>query len=466
MQIVQVDTTGRITPRPGGQKQFAENWEHFIVSLEGGWYSGKTFIGARKLTSLHIHNGYDEDGQPTFVPSGVCASTLSNAYDYCLPALTEAFNEAGLSYKFKQSGVLGESGLSAPALILPDLGTRRIPSAILIRSADNASRIAGFMIGAGWGDEAARWKNNPLDPLKSPLMQWISRIRHPQAKIRQALFTYTNEGDATGIYDLTHGENPDCALYRANTRDNPTANDYVQRLENLLTVELAKQYIAGEAISLRGGKVYSVFCKELHIDESLRLNPDRPPHLSLDFNISPGMHGEIGQYHGDVDMFTAIYEIHAPRMSVREAALKAVGIFRSLEWDWRKSGPLEVYGDATGNSEWSGTGQSNYDILIETFRRYEIPYRIRVPKANPLVVDRINAVNVALLDVRGNIHYKIHPRCERLKMDFEKMKYDEYGEIDKTDRKLSHPSDGEGYRIHYIRPIRKEQPKPGGQFSV
>ena len=47
------ETEPVIQPNPGGQEEFALDWTHFIVGLEGGWYSGKTFIGARKLITLH-----------------------------------------------------------------------------------------------------------------------------------------------------------------------------------------------------------------------------------------------------------------------------------------------------------------------------------------------------------------------------------------------------------------------------
>jgi hypothetical protein len=66
-----------------------------------------------------------------------------------------------------------------------------------------------------------------------------------------------------------------------------------------------------------------------------------------------------------------------------------------------------------------------------------------------------------LLDIaEGKVHYLIHPDCAKLINDFEKLKWDN-GEIGKKDRNLSHPSDAEGYRIHWIRPVRKLVILPG-----
>ncbi len=95
-----------------------------------------------------------------------------------------------------------------------------------------------------------------------------------------------------------------------------------------------------------------------------------------------------------------------------------------------------------------------------------IPYRTRVTKAAPPVADRINAVNLALLDTEQKVHYKIHRRCVLLIGDYEKLHRDKFGEVDKTDRKLSHPSDADGYRICYLRPARVKMPELKGRHSV
>lgn len=466
MSEIAVDISGAIQPNPGGQLDFANDWDHFIIGLEGGWMSGKTYIGSRKLLTLHMINAVTDDGEPTGVPSMVIAPTFSNVMDFDVPNLMDACKEAGLSAVWKGSGPLGNGRLSGPAIVLPDLGTRSNPSAILIRSADKPSRITGIELGSALGDEPARWKHDRNNPLGDPIVQLLGRIRHPLARLLMALFVYTNEGDATGIYDLMHSGKEDCALYRASSTENPKAKDFVERQTKFLTKELANQYIKGEAACFRGGKVYPSFDDKMHVDSNVKMNPDRPPQVSLDFNIMPGMHAEIGQYHEDVDLFTTVHEIHGSRMTVKETARKIVEYFRDVKWDFTKSGPLEVFGDATGKSEWSGTGQSNYDVLTEMFKAEGLPHRLRLTAANPLVIDRVHAFNMALQDAQGNAHYKVHPSCVRLIEDLRKLMLNQYGEVDKKDSKLSHPSDADGYRVHYLRPIRREVATVGGRISV
>jgi hypothetical protein len=71
-----------------------------------------------------------------------------------------------------------------------------------------------------------------------------------------------------------------------------------------------------------------------------------------------------------------------------------------------------------------------------------------------------------MLDLRGEVHWKVHPRCERLIGDMRRLRYNQSGDIDKRDRSLTHASDAEGYRVHYLRPPRAGRAVSGGRFSV
>lgn len=452
-----------ITPNPGGQQQFAEDWEHFLVGLEGGWYSGKSFIGAAKLDTLHEYNAFDKAGQPTYVASLCVGPTYPNVMDFCVPHLQAHLDNAGIKYHWKETGSIAKGKWYGPAIIVDDFGTHHNPSVILIRSADIPKRIAGFTVGAGWADEPARWKSDSHNPLNDPFIQTTGRIRDVRANLIQLLLTYTNEGDATQVYKEMRTGGDDRALYRAPTKENPVAEDYYEQQAQLLTPDLIKQYLDGEAASLSGGRVYNRFDCLINTKPNLVLRPSIPMQLSLDFNIMPGMHGEIGQYHHDLDLLTTLYEFFGPRMTVEQLMDAFVRKTKTLKWKW--SCPLELFGDATGRSEWAGVGQSCWTIVRQKLDRAKIPYRLRVPKANPFVIDRINAVNCACLDVAGGIHYHIHPRCKRLIKDRNSLMRDQYGEIDKTDRRLGHASDADDYRIWFIRPVTIERPKIGGRVG-
>ena len=472
-----VDFDNGTPPNPGGQAAFVDDWQHRHVALEGGQGSGKTWAGARKLLTLHMYNGffdaagvmddlhadptrYDEhyvqtcierDGQPTLVASAIIAATYSQARDYDIPEMRAALHEAGLAYTWRAQDF---------EFHLHDFGMKDQPSKIIVRTADKPEAITGWQAGGIWPDEAARFKDNP-DPMLDPLIQISGRLRHPFARFTQEMFTYTNEGVDTGVYRRFHIQDdgkyigqllPGHALYRASARENPTVRQFVEEQARLLTKEQADQYIDGAAVDFRGSALYSVFNREIHVTTDLGFNSSIPIALALDFNISPGMHGLLMQFDPDRDIFTVKHEIHEKRMDVRGlvAALRSMIAQNGLPIGNGKT--LDVFGDASGTSQNAATGESCYGVLAEALDAAGIDYRYKVPKANPPVVDRINAVNAALLDMSGGIHVRIHPSCKRLIADLSGMRRNAKGEISKADKALSHSSDAFGYAVHYQRP--------------
>jgi hypothetical protein len=80
-------------------------------------------------------------------------------------------------------------------------------------------------------------------------------------------------------------------------------------------------------------------------------------------------------------------------------------------------------------------------------------------RANPTVVDRVNAMNGMLCTFgdrndAGTRRLLIHPSCKELIQDFEDCRWkmdaheNVYPEMDKTDPKRTHLSDALGYYIH------------------
>lgn len=445
-------------PNDGGQQGFMDDYTHRYIAMAGGWFAGKTWAGARKLIDLHVFNAFDWEGNATGVDSCIIAQTYQLAETINIPEMRKALDEAGLKYRFV-------SDKTKYWFELPGLCAGNDPSLIYVRTADSPDKITGFTVGAIWGDEVARWKSDDNDPLRDPMLQAKGRLRDGRARFLQFAMTFTHEGDATKVYEDFEAElKPDHQLYRAGTFENPHAKEFGTSLESQLTPELAKQYLGGTAMSLRGGLVYSSYGEQCQ-DLTLQLVDDFPLQLSIDFNISPGMHGIIGQHIPSADVLTSVYELHAPRMDVRQM----MDAFRDLVektlggWKWSD---LILFGDASGESKWAGSGESCWDIVREKLKLANIPYKMRVLTSNPPVSERVNSVNVAMAGLDGRVRYKIHPKnCPRLAKDYKSLKWVD-GEIDKRDRKLSHPSDADGYRVHFLMPIRKWVRREGGRVGI
>lgn len=216
-------------------------------------------------------------------------------------------------------------------------------------------------------------------------------------------------------------------------------------------------------LGVGSGRVYHRFTPDANEDKTLRLRHDLPLQMSLDFNVNPGMHVEIGQYDSRIDCFSCVHEIHGPRMKLEpaltafERLVKDVGGFR-----WPR---LEVYGDATGSSERAETTESAYAVVRRRLDATGWRYTMHVPAANPPIIDRVAAFNDALKDGDGQVHYKVNPlNCPRLMADLKWLKEDEQGLIDKKDAKLSHGSDAEGYRVWKQRPLLEPTEVATGGF--
>jgi len=190
-------------------------------------------------------------------------------------------------------------------------------------------------------------------------------------------------------------------------------------------------------------------------DAGMTLRHDLPIMLCWDFNISPGNHVEIFQYDAEADTFYFLDEIYEERLDVRGACERFARWRRDsgcLRFSGAAAGKeVHIFGDATGGSQWAGSGDSCYDMMRRALR--DIPHRMRIPATNPPVIDRINTVNEALCDVEDKVHVKIHPRCVRLLEDLRKMKPDAQGLEDKHEAKLSHSVSAAGYAITFLRPL-------------
>lgn len=200
------------------------------------------------------------------------------------------------------------------------------------------------------------------------------------------------------------------------------------------------------------GRLYSSFSED-NIDKTLALRDELPLQIAFDFNRNPGMHVILGQHDPAADLLTAIHEIHGPYMKLAPALDEIEKLVKGLGgFKWRE---VHIFGDATGTQQRAETTLTCYEMILAWLKKMQWPFRLKVPSRNPPVLSRIETFNAALRDTSGDIHYRLHPRCIRLLTDLREMKEDEQGMEDKRDEKLSHASSAEGYRVNWLRPVRR-----------
>lgn len=427
----------RYQPRSEGQRDFLQNLTHRYVAFEAGWGSGKSFCGSRKLLYLHWLN--NRHGQN--VPQLAVAPTYGNARDFVVPALLDGCEELGWPVRWngQNKDITFKDGSYPP---------------IMVRTADDPSLITGFQVGAAWCDEAARYKEDSHNPRYDAIAQIDGRVRHPKAAVTQIMFTYTNEGDQTKIYRMMRSGSPDCAKYTATTASNWELAEWAEVQRRNLTPEMAEQYLDGGAMSLTGNNVYVSFSRATHV-APCKLDKRRPIDLAVDFNISPGMHGLIGQ-HDDAGGFSVVAEIHRKGMSVEHMVREGVA---PLSHQYPET-PWRVYGDPAGSARSVSDGRTDYQVLRQAMVSVGVTPSLHIRKSDPGQINRVNAVNVALRNAEGVSRVRIDPSCTGLLDDLQRVKWDDTGKIDKRDGSITHFSDALAYWIEAVEPIRRANTLP------
>lgn len=161
--------------------------------------------------------------------------------------------------------------------------------------------------------------------------------------------------------------------------------------------------------------------------------------VGLDFNVNP-MTATLMQWNrGVLQIFGEIKLPHSTTQKCADEIIRrAVAMHVPLKM-------IRVYPDASGRARRT-TGESDFDVLRAAGLK-----RIIYPKqGNPYVSERLNSVNAALYHER----LVVDPSCVETIADFEQTAVDDYGELIKTDPERTHLTDGVGYVVTNLMPIR------------
>lgn len=310
---------------------------------------------------------------------------------------------------------------------------------VIFRSGEDARKLKGLNLAWAILDEAALMDYSVFQVA-------LSRVRDPNARRYGLAITTTPEG-FNWVYDVFgKDDREDYEVFRAATSENVTLpEEFVASLEADYDEDQQRAYLLGEFVDLHRGQVYTGFDRDRHVEE-FEFAPPGPLVQAWDFNVDPAC-TLVGWFDGRRfwihDEITISGGTDTPE--VAEEFVRRYG-------DW--TGDVLVYGDAAGSSRSTKAAVSDYRLIDEVLRP---AFGTRflgadVPKANPPVVDRINAVNRELREDR----VLIHPRCGRLIDDLARVGWKEGARvIDKTgDRNLTHASDALGYWIHREAPVR------------
>jgi len=389
---------------PHQQKWWAK--ENFIKLLVGGYGSGKTYIGAMRA----IYLSYINAG----IPGMYVSPTYKLAKKTIIPTIKDIANRAGLRLTHNKTDA---------EFHIENWGGH-------------------FWIGSGDDPDSLRGPNLAWAGIDEPFIQSIdvfeqmmARVRHPQATHREMFLTGTPEELNWG-YDIAMNDagKYDIGVVVGRTADNThLPPEYVETLTSAYTEEMREAYLEGKFVNLTRGRAYKPFSRDAHVKHmdctGLQIC------AGVDFNVDYMTAEVFYNGNGWVHFFD---EIRLANSNTFELADKLA----------RKYPGIRIYPDATGAMRKSSSTKSDHQILRDA------GFILLANRANPRVMDRVNAVNKLLM----HGHMTIEPgTCQHLITDLDRNVF-KNGDIDKqSDISLTHAGDAAGYGISYLYPVQRRE---------
>ena len=398
------------------QRDFIDDTSHRIVGYIGGFGSGKSFALAAKAITLGLEN----PGTTAMVaePSFPMIRTVF------IPAMDAALEQWGVDYDFRVSPQ------PEYTLKLPTGNVR-----ILCQSAENWQRVRGQNISYVLWDEA---DTSPVETAQKAGEMFLARMRVGQ--VNQLALASTPEGFRYCYRTFVEQDGPDKRLIRVKTRDNPHLPEgFIESLQRNYPAQLINAYLEGHFVNMASCSLYPEFDRSLNYCES-QPSEQETIFVGIDINVGNCVTQHLVRRGEEFHFFNeAIY---------RDTQQIAAGL-KELYPHHFKTGQLVLIPDAASKQRSTAAAQeSDLGILKKA------GHRVSPQQSNPLVQDRINAVNV-LIEKRM---VKVGNGCKNLIRTFEQHAYDEKGKPEKGGigmDDLSHSGDAAGYAVYRLAAIRQ-----------
>jgi len=390
------------------QRQFVQSTSKY-PAICGGYGSGKTKAATIRLISLMV------------TEPGINALMGMPTYDLlrmrAIPGVQDDLEEIGLSYTLNKSEW---------AINMRGFGT------IYFRSYDNPQRWVAFEVAHTILDEL---DTLPKEKARAVWKKAVERTRQETKRGNTIANVTTPDQGVNGFTYERWGkpESDKWELIKASTYENHHLPDgYTQSLIDQYDPVMADAYLRGEFVSFNQNKVYHQFdAKRHHSDRKIKSGERL--HVGIDFNIG-GCCATVWAVDSGVPIAVEEFTANDTQDFVTRLA----------KYD---DNPITVYPDASGRSGHTNAAASDVDLIEQA------GFRVDAPKANPLIRDRVNAVNGLLAHDRMRVNtYACPELTDALTMQgYEKgqpQKFNDHPAIDDW-------ADSAGYYLHRKYPISK-----------
>lgn len=195
------------------------------------------------------------------------------------------------------------------------------------------------------------------------------------------------------------------------------------------------------------GRAYVYYDHSVH-ELPCDVNPALAIVIACDFNISPCI-WELGQTSERLTVF--FDEIKQQQTDIWKMCVETKRRLEVLLGDESKRHRIIFYGDYSSSTrrDVSATA-SSWQIIRSEFTGWNAEYKL---KANPRIVDRVNAFNSRLRNAAGQIQFKHSSHCVELRKDLDMVDMAMLKENKDTVGDRTHASDAVGYMINYEYPV-------------
>lgn len=395
-----------------GQLAFVDDTETEILGLTAGYGARKTVALAAKSISLAILNqGYT---------GIVMEPTYPMIRDIWKATFDKYLDQYGIPYTYRTSP-LPEYELHLSK-----------PTRILCRSIKNGAFTA-VGVNAAWAcfDEIDILR---LVDAQSAFEKILGRLR--EGNVRQFAVASTPEGyrwlfQQFGKPEMQ--ERTDRRLIKMRTSDNPhLPPDFIKRLEQNYDSASLAAYLNGEFVLLNSKQVYDRFDRAKHVIKAAPVNLDNEPrHWGIDFNIG-NCNAVCGVRLGNQFLITDELKAHDTDQMAAEIKRRCADI----------AAPIYVYPDASGASRSTNSSKTDCELLSMA------GLTVVAGKSNPLIRDRVNAVQAMLENGAGQVRLQVLERCTRMIECLELQSYSERNpETPDKEAGYDHLTDSLGYAI-------------------
>lgn len=196
------------------------------------------------------------------------------------------------------------------------------------------------------------------------------------------------------------------------------------------------------------GRAYIYYDADIH-RKPQAYSPYMPICVSCDFNLDPcvwilgqdfngfiSVQDEIKQNQTDIWKMCAELKHRLEAKAGRDCKRKLTIFYGDLEH---------------GKSRSVSATATSWEIIRGEFVQWNVEFRLR---GHPRIIDRVNAVNTKLRNVKGEPKLGIDPKCKELHKDMEMVSLEILqNESKNTAKDRTHASDDLGYWINYDYPI-------------